>query len=290
MNYHEEALRFDCDGAPLLGVVSRPERPGPVALLVVVGGPQYRAGAHRLFVRIARDMAAAGHATMRFDFRGCGDSGGEPAGFEAVHDDIGAAIDATLDRLGPEVRHVALWGLCDGASAALMYLQRRADPRVKGLLLMNPWVRSAQSLSRARLKQYYLSRLAEPAFWRKLLSGGVGLSALSGLAAHMRSALGRTAPAELTPDDATLSFQDRMLRGWSAFAGPIQLVLSGRDLTAAEFEAYVAADAAWQQVLQRGRHRELRIPDADHTFSDPASASQLSSCSLAWLDGIARAL
>ena len=43
------------------------------AVLVVVGGPQVRAGSHRHFVQLARHLATHGHAVMRFDVRGMGD-------------------------------------------------------------------------------------------------------------------------------------------------------------------------------------------------------------------------
>ena len=39
----------------------------------------------------------------------------------------------------PQVQRVALFGLCDGASAAAMYADRVDDPRVIQLLMLNPW-------------------------------------------------------------------------------------------------------------------------------------------------------
>ena len=73
----EQALTFDCDGERLVGVVAVPERPVPVGVLIVVGGPQYRAGSHRQFVHLARRLAGAGIAAMRFDYRGMGDASGD---------------------------------------------------------------------------------------------------------------------------------------------------------------------------------------------------------------------
>ena len=153
----EDTLTFDCVGDRLLGIVSRPatgadadaysdtqavhSAPQELGVVIVVGGPQYRAGSHRGFVLLARHLASLGLTVLRFDVRGMGDSEGKLHDFLAVDADVDAAIAALL-RHSPQLRRVALWGLCDGASAALLYLQRQPDPRVAALCLLNPWVRS----------------------------------------------------------------------------------------------------------------------------------------------------
>jgi exosortase A-associated hydrolase 1 len=132
--HHEEALAFACQGEQLVGVVSLPAAPasgalGDLALLVVVGGPQVRAGSHRQFTQLCRAVAEAGVPALRFDVRGMGDSTGPLRSFEHIGDDISAALDALQARL-PGVRRVVLWGLCDGASAALMHVHSHRDARV----------------------------------------------------------------------------------------------------------------------------------------------------------------
>ena len=131
----EEGVCIESRGERLIGVLHRPQaaalgsRPGVV---IVVGGPQYRVGSHRQFVLLARALAARGFPVLRFDLSGMGDSGGEFAGFERSGADIRAAIDA-LQHLDKSVGEVCLWGLCDGASAALMYVP--TDTRVSQLVL-----------------------------------------------------------------------------------------------------------------------------------------------------------
>ena len=117
MNYTEEPALFACEGDTLLGVLARPELPAQTGVVVIVGGPQYRAGSHRQFVLLSRALGAAGYPVLRFDYRGMGDSTGAQRDFEAVSADIAAAIGALQQRV-PAVRQVALWGLCDGASIA----------------------------------------------------------------------------------------------------------------------------------------------------------------------------
>ncbi|PLX75955.1 MAG: hydrolase 1, exosortase A system-associated [Azoarcus sp.] len=171
MTVREAAFLFECEGDELVGIIAAPEEiSSDLGVLVVVGGPQYRVGSHRQFVLMARRLAANGFACMRFDYRGMGDATGEQRDFEHVEQDIRAAIDAFCAR-APAVKRVVLWGLCDGASAACFYAA--GDMRVTGMVLLNPWVKTAAGEAKTYLKHYYLQRVLEPAFWKKLMGGGV---------------------------------------------------------------------------------------------------------------------
>lgn len=292
--WDEHALAFDCQGQRLVGVLAVPA--GATAavetgLVIVTGGPQYRAGAHRVFVRLARALAGAGVAALRFDLRGMGDSEGDFPGFEHVAPDIGAAVDA-LQAHCPGLRRVLLWGLCDGASAALLYLHATRDARVRGLCLLNPWVRSAQSLARTHVKHYYLRRLMQGEFWRKLLRGGVGLKALRGLADNLRGALGRGGGGSTAGGDAGASsapFQQRMAQAWRGFDGPVLLLLSGEDLTAREFLEHAATAPHWRGLLVRPGVRREDCAGADHTFSSEPACAWLLQRTLAWARADAQA-
>ena len=279
-NAPEQALWLPC-GAEQLFAVLHPAS-GDTGVLVVVGGPQYRAGSHRQFVMLARELAAGGFPVMRFDLRGMGDSTGPFPGFENCDADLRAAIDGFLAYM-PQIQRVVLWGLCDGASAALLYLQRQpAEARVSGLCLLNPWVRSAQTLAQARVKHYYRQRLADPAFWRKLLGGGVSWRApFEWLQARLAARQGH----ERTPA-ATLGFQQRMRLGLGGFGGCTMLALSGRDLTAQEFEQACAAEPEWQRILAGAKVRILRFPTAYHTFSERKAQQDLFDATLQWLRDI----
>lgn len=283
----EETIAFNCQGERLIGIVSQPVLLAPagasdLALVVVVGGPQVRAGSHRQFTQLCRLIAAAGVIALRFDVRGMGDSSGTLRSFEHIDDDIAAAIGA-LQTHAPGVKRVVLWGLCDGASAALMYLQARADPRVAGLVLLNPWVRSAQTLARAHVKHYYWNRLGQREFWRKLLAGGVARKALGDLLGNLKAARGKVAGAA---DEATLSFQARMLKGAEDFSGPTLWVLSGQDYTAKEFAEMAAQQPRWQGVLKQSRAERLNMAEADHTFSTRAHEVALAAATARWLQGL----
>ena len=258
----ESVLGFDCESERLVGILAEPDSaPAEVGVLIIVGGPQYRAGSHRQFTLLARHLAANGFAALRFDYRSMGDSPGETRDFLTVDADIAAAIDA-LFTARPALKRVVLWGLCDAASAALLYLESTRDARVAGVALLNPWARSAATLAQTHVKHYYWRRLREKAFWLKLLRGGVGLTALRTLGSNLRLARG----AGKKSSDAR-SFQDRMADGLRGFEGPALLVLSGDDYTAREFTGHAEASAAWQGLLARPTLQRHDMPTADHTFS-----------------------
>ena len=278
----EHCLQFDCAGSALTGIVSRPAQPPQLGVVIVVGGPQYRVGSHRQFTLLARRLADAGHAALRFDCRGMGDSDGPARDFQDIDADIDAAISA-LRQDQPSVQTVVLWGLCDAASAALLFVDGCTRPGLGGLVLLNPWVRSAHSQARAQVKHYYLQRLLQPAFWRKLASGQVGLGRLADLTRSLRQMRSGLRPA----GGAGLSFQQRMARAWLRADCTVLLVLSGRDLTAKEFTDSLAADPAWRGALDRPHLTRLDLAEADHTFSDPVMQSAVEQATLDWLQGLA---
>jgi exosortase A-associated hydrolase 1 len=268
----EITLSFDCQGARLYGVATVPGRPARRGVLVIVGGPQYRAGSHRQFVLLARSLAEAGFAAMRFDCRGMGDSEGEPRPFDAIGDDIEAAIKAFTEAV-PGLEEIVLWGLCDGASAACLFAH--GLDRVAGVVLLNPWVREPASAARTTLKHYYWKRLSDPAFWRKLASGRVNpFRSASDLATLARQAGGAQPEGSLP---------DRMLAGLQHFDGRILLITSGNDLTAQEFRDVSGASDGWRHLLASPRASTHHIERADHTFARQAWRDEVAALTARWL-------
>jgi exosortase A-associated hydrolase 1 len=281
MSYTETALAFDCGGECLYAIASVPAQPARRGVLVVVGGPQYRVGSHRQFTLLARSLAQQGIAAMRFDYRGMGDSHGAIRSFEHVQDDLRAAVDA-FQRAVPDVGEVVVWGLCDAASAALFYAA--ADPRVTGLVLLNPWVRTTDGYAKTTIKHYYRDRLFDAGLWKKIVSGRFDYRAAIG--SFVR--LARTAWAGGTKDapggaadDAPLP--ERMLQGWSRFQGKVLLILSGADLTAKEFCDVTAASEQWQAQMRSARVTRRELPPADHTFSRREWRDQVAGWTCDWV-------
>lgn len=291
IGYQERALFFNCQGEQLLGVLAAPVSstpPSGLGVLVVVGGPQYRVGSHRQFVQFARTLASAGHHVLRFDVRGMGDSTGDQRSFEALTDDIAAALTA-LRMQTPNCRRVALMGLCDGASAALMYLHDTGDKQVQALCLLNPWLRSEESLARTHVKYYYPRRLASLGFWRKLLAGGVGLGALQGFLRNLGTSLRPDVPSAsgTARGRGGLDFRSAMLKGFERFRGPVLLALSGEDLTAKEFANSASSHPGWRKALGREQVEPLTLDGADHTLSTRAASLRFEAAVVAWLSLLA---
>ena len=280
--FTEQVCPVACAAQRLPGILSLPlTSPPQVGVVVVVGGPQYRVGAHRFFVSLARQLAGHGAAVLRFDQRGMGDAPGDAPGFDHLDPELDAAI-AALRAACPSVEQVLLWGLCDGASAALLHA-RRSEAPVTGLLLANPWVRSAQSLAQARTRHYYPARLASGDFWRRLLRGQVGWGSVrAAIGALTRSITRRLTPPQATPDT---DFRAGMREGLERALGRqvrVLCLLSGADLTAQEFTETLR-EPAWAALSQRPGFRTQRLDGADHTFSDPEHRAAALRLSAQWL-------
>ena len=280
----EEVVTFAGSQGRLWGVLSRPHAgvvESSIAVLVVVGGPQYRVGSHRQFVLLARRLASDGFAALRFDYSGMGDSEGEKPDFLACGPDLQAAL-AALAQACPGATRFAVWGLCDAASAALMFAT--SDARVCAIIAANPWVRSATSLAAARVKHYYLARIAEGEFWARLVRGRLDWRAsLGSLVDNLRGT--RSHRRDTARSGADDSYQTQMAQGLARFRGRTLLIVSGRDITAQEFLDHVQVAPTWKDLLIAPRVTRVNLPEADHTFSRAASRQAVEDHTVAWLRG-----
>ncbi|GAC15107.1 hydrolase 1, exosortase A system-associated [Aliiglaciecola lipolytica] len=252
----ESAVVFSSENSQLMGILHQPQTPINTAVLIVVGGPQYRVGSHRQFVQLSRALAKENIASLRFDYTGMGDSEGSKKPFDEINEDIKAACDLLCEQVG--IESVVIWGLCDAASAAMIYAPQ--DDRITGLFLLNPWLRSDAAMGKAMLKYYYLQRLFSKEFWSKLLRGKVNVASSIG------DAKGFVADSVSSQNNHQQDYQTRMQKGLENFKGKVCLVLSGIDLTAKEFEQQTINNKAWKK-LNNKQSTIHRISKADHTFS-----------------------
>jgi exosortase A-associated hydrolase 1 len=281
VKFTETAATFECAGETLVGIASVPETPRRRGVLIVVGGPQYRVGSHRQFTLFARRLAAEGFPAFRFDYRGMGDATGEYITFKQIADDVRSAI-ATFQSLCPEVREVVLWGLCGAASASMIYAP--GDPRVVGVVALNPWVRDSATFASTQIRHYYGPRVLQRDFLSKLVRGEVGI--VRALGAFLRTLWTAALRSPSSGASTDVSYQTRMARGLASFSGPTLLILSGNDLTAKEFLTYVSNSDDWTDVLNRPSVTRRDFPDADHTFSTRERRWDVEDATLRWLEAL----
>lgn len=280
----EVAFGFTCKGARLPAILHPGTPDAGRGVLVIVGGPQYRAGSHRQFVLFARDLAARGIPVMRFDYRGMGDADGDPTDFMATDADVGAAIDAFVARQ-PGLNEIVLWGLCDAASAALFHGWR--DRRVVGMVLLNPWVRTEAGQARAYLRHYYRRRMLSREFWRKIVDGRLDWAAsLRAFAKSLRRVRSQGTGLASNHDLEALPLPERMAEGLARFNGKTLFILSGEDLTADEFRDTIADSARWQKLMQDPSISREDLPDADHTFSRRCWRDDVAQRTCRWVESI----
>ncbi len=237
-------LSFPCEGAALVATLDH--APGSAGLLIVSGGNEVRAGAHRSMAELAATVAACGHPVFRFDRRGVGDSEGENRGFRFSGPDIVAALNA-FRRECPPLQRIVAFGNCDAASALALH-GTPVDARV----LANPWVipSSGEMPPPAAIKDRYVRRLRDPEAWKALLTGKIDMGKLA-------KGLGRLAAAKPALPD---SLADKTVRALEASAIPTTILLATRDATAIAFADVWRNDPAITVE---------RIDTASHSFAEP---------------------
>jgi exosortase A-associated hydrolase 1 len=218
---------------------------GSTGLLLVTGGNELRSGAWAGQAQFAVRIATAGFPMFRFDRRGVGDSDGPNGEFRTSGPDMAAALAAFRAEC-PQVARVVGFGNCDGASALMLARGAGLD----ALVLSNPWTIEQDNAPPPpeAIREHYKRRLADPAAFKRLLTGKVSPAKLfASLAAALRQ----------PPPPSTLAQQ--MVSGIAGFGGPIRFLIAERDRTAQAFLS------TWDKADPRIR----RCPDATHSYVEP---------------------
>ncbi|MGL4314184.1 MAG: hydrolase 1, exosortase A system-associated [Sphingomonas sp.] len=160
-------VEFDCVGDRLVGTLDTGG--SSTGLLIVSGGNEVRAGAHRGMARLARLIADLGCPVFRFDRRGVGDSTGANGSFRASRPDINGAI-AAFRHHAPGVRRIIGFGICDAATALALF-----GEAIDRLVLANPWLHDdGDGLPNAdAIRARYAYKLRDPSNWARALTGGI---------------------------------------------------------------------------------------------------------------------
>jgi alpha-beta hydrolase superfamily lysophospholipase len=181
--------QYFCFGSDqrLFGIAAEPAdtaaRSGRPAIVFLNVGANHHVGPNRMYVSLARELAALGYLGFRFDVAGLGDSRHAPNTREnrLYSKDSVADVKAAMTFLGERYKaeRFILVGLCSGAYLAFHTCIE--DSRVAGQILLNPqtfeWKDGDSldlSMRRSFLStRYYARAILNPAVWRRVLSGDV---------------------------------------------------------------------------------------------------------------------
>lgn len=121
----ETPFFFTRGPATLFGLLHAPAAStSPLAFVLSHSFAEEKLWSHRVMVSVARALAQRGHAVLRFDYMGAGDSSGETpdSSLESHLADLAAAC-GELRRLQPQVERVGIIGLRFGASIAAKFAE-----------------------------------------------------------------------------------------------------------------------------------------------------------------------
>ena len=167
MPLNETAIHFDVDGQRCHGMLHLPQNPQAKvpAVLMLHGFTGQRMEPHRLFVLLSRLLAQQGIASLRFDFRGSGESEG---GFEEMTvsrelEDVQAAHKYLLSRPEVDSSRIGLLGLSMGGMMAALSM---AHLQVAALCLWAPahpklWLGEFSEEQRKVLPQIFMGAAKE---------------------------------------------------------------------------------------------------------------------------------
>jgi len=248
-------------------------------VMFVVGGRQYRTGAQRQFVRLARYLACHGYSSFRFDIRGMGDSAASQRYFLEIDQDIKAAA-TEFRKQAPWIDRVVLWGLCDGASASICFA---ADEAVHSVIMVNPWVTTNAGAARAVVKHHYRRQFFSVSFWKRLVKGEVSFfSSMGSLLADFYKGFAATSVTSVANQSDDLP--DIVFSALARYNGEVAVITSDRDLTAKEFlDEYDKHQANSENAISQ---IQFFTVNADHSFSDPEQHEKLEMLTLSWCNRV----
>lgn len=252
----------------------RPERPVAVCANV---GLNHRVGPNRAWVELARRLAQAGYATLRFDLSGFGDS--QPrqdtrSGDERAALDLQEALDFLAQRKG--AARFVLVANCSGTDSQHVVAMR--DARVVGTVTVDgyAWRNTAYWVRRLAL------RYLDPARWRRWRRRRrLAAAAAAGEAGTTPAVWTRSIPARArfaSDLDQLVARGVRLLMVFTSGAdlrynhrGQFHALFGHRGAIEVEYDAH--ADHLLSSAEDRERFLERTVAFVRRHFSDPVPAA-----------------
>jgi len=279
----EEAVRFGSNQY-LMGILTFPDEPIPsLVVLLLNAGMIHHVGPSRIYVRLARRLAAQGMTVLRFDFSGLGDSCARTDSLaidKALVDDVRQAMNYLDERL--EISKFVLMGHCGGAWVA--FLAASEDDRVVGAVLMNPegvennWVEYDRQRKTSHYYENYYTNdvLLDSQRWKRLLSGkadyrSIFNNIIKNIAWYKISAAAFKLRHQIVASDDS---QERQIESgrWVQIASTFlrrrtQLLLAFSKGSSAIDHAHAVIGKELHKMQDAGIVTEVIISNADHTFT-----------------------
>lgn len=294
MDDNETTLCFGAEQR-LIGVLARPGGNGQdtrIGCLLLNVGVNHRIGPRRINVKLARQLAAAGIPSLRFDLSGIGDSRASAAQNDFRQQallDMKAALDQMQSATGLD--HFIVIGICSGAVNGMALAVD--DARVVGLLMVDGYTFLTRSVRVERKLRRLAAFLVNPAIrrsfgawndWNAWLRSPLDPQA-------RRTALGRvfgrftprtTEETGILTADMAAYQPHEFIRDMGA------LVERGVDVYLIYTASVIPVDRGRQLIKGLGqpavlaRVRYEHWPDVDHTSTLLASQRQLLDSACGW--------
>ena len=270
----ERVVRFG-PNQNLVGILTTPRevRAGVPHVVLVNAGIVHRVGPNRVYVDIARALAARGFPVLRFDLSGLGDSASVSTTAslgEAAVADVRAAFEFLKSTR--EATSFIISGLCLGANYS--FLAAFADERVRGVMVLDPTVpRTPRSrLVHLRRRVLHLATLREVVtlrhpVWRRSLARlrQVAVPEFAIGWGAERVGAETPLPERDAAQNALQRLVDRRVQLMLVFTGGVNHVYNYRDQL---FDLLPGLDFRQQLRLEY-------MPHTDHAVSDRASRASL---------------
>ncbi len=266
---------FPSQGLRVLGVLHMPAtRSCAAALVFLHGWAGYRIGPHQMFTKMARRAAELGFPSLRFDFRGRGDSEGEAESttLATMIEDTCAAVEMVCEETG--VERVALIGDCSGSEVAIG--AGVLDERIDSLVLWSAPIvggdrSEAEAAKRRSIYAAYLGKLLRRETWAKLFSGRLQPDMI--VRALRRG--GKGAGEDGAEQDREIDWYHRFV----AFPGEVLFIYGGNDPTTPS--ALKHYEELSRQAGRRFNHHV--VEGANHAFYSLSWENEVMDTSLSWL-------
>lgn len=276
----EETARYKQGGGGLLfSIETRPvgRTPNPTWLVLLTGRAVRHIGPNRIWVRLARELALKGFASLRLDGRSVGDSDGDGNGLmpneeyyqEHIYDDIENVMEIATAQ---GAKQFLMTGICSGATASYQIAWRRSDVRAIVLLNLLQLRHDAEDDQSAVFQQAAKFALRKelwlnPDSYRRLLKGKLPPNIKQALfsRAIVLTPLRKLASLVKRATRLSRAEESYIVRGFNDLAKKpveIDIFLSDGDLSVNFIERHFGADVG---KLDRGI-RVHRVYHADHTL------------------------